>query len=202
MKFEYNKLPFSQSSILQNLSQDFQFIHFPVQPLQQIVTRARRQRCNAAKIRFQFIISFATTERIIPLLPVYRSSRKLDHRRSPGHRGGQTAPKTAGSGNFSDVLWVTDVSARTQTGEQTRGPHAGEQEHGHLRFESPPLVGHTDLHRLPTLACSSGTSSDFAIYIYSQDPCWIYITVCSWLSNRADRERKQHLDPPCSLESV
>ena len=150
----------------------------------------------------QFIISFTTTERIIPLLPVYRSSRKLDHRRSPGHRGGQTAPKTAGSGNFSDVLWVTDVSARTQTGEQTRGPHAGEQEHGHLRFESPPLVGHTDLHRLPTLACSSGTSSDFAIYIYSQDPCWIYITVCSWLSNRADRERKQHLDPPCSLESV
>lgn len=57
MKFEYNKLPFSQSSILQNLSQDFQFIHFPVQPLQQIVTRARR-RCNAAKIRFHPVHNF------------------------------------------------------------------------------------------------------------------------------------------------
>lgn len=56
----------------------------------------------------------------------------------------------------------------------------------HLRFESPLLVGHLSSSS-PHLFLSSGTSA--SLYIYSQNPCWIYMTVCSWPSSRADREK-------------
>lgn len=46
----------------------------------------------------------------------------------------------------------------------------------------------TYLHGLPT-CFSLPVLHSASLHIYSQNPCWIYMTVCSWPSSRADREK-------------
>lgn len=47
---------------------------------------------------------------------------------------------------------------------------------------------------LPTCLRSSGTSLGLAIHIYRQDTCWIYMTVRSWPSRRADQRKRKQKD--------